>query len=357
MPKDTRCCLNGAIHFINSFHGPSQYSITNLVWWTPSGFTADRVRWVMAATNEYGLPVNGTLNSPHNDASWASGDVPQARHYPEMLFVLSWQGTATVQVYLAGANLDQVANTAGTGVSTPATGPLSYLNFTGTNPRWELKISGNHSGTVWFAFPNGSAYNNFSAPYFCMKKHEAAHLSGKVWNPDLIEFYRNFSPRFIRHMGAYIAGYTNEMFHDTMHLVAQREEYALGWMWGSQFPRPCYADPISSVNGYQWTCSKPPALENTIQPGEMIWGIVEAVPDVFDQGPITLNVGGRGAKPIINNGDYGFAPLSQSTGLQLGNGGPRPYTFIYDKYFDAYICMAKSWVSIYLTFKERLNLF
>lgn len=284
---------NGHFAWINLFHGS-----------TGLGSRANVLARFSSFLGANGIPSS----SPPDDSIQCITNVPPSYSGS---WLLKWTGTETITLD-TGVVITNIVDPGGVVISSSG----GVLKVAGTNGRVTFQTPGTNG--VWFAgFPSGT-YSSPGVPALMITANEAAYDSGKIFNSDFITACKTLNPKVIRMMKW---GYPT-LFSQPFTFGKPQDYF--NWT-NAYFPPALYAGDISSANGTTFICSAAPSTPGTITEGELIHGWTTAA----NTGAPTLNVGGRGAKPI----------LSEFTGVALGVGELSSgivASFVYDVVLDSY---------------------
>lgn len=229
-------------------------------------------------------------------------------------WVLKYTGTGGCQILV-----DQTITVLSGGGS--ASG--GTLTLTGAAGRTVFQLAVATDGAWRFQFP-ATTYTNMGEPVLVRLADEAAYDAGQLFNPDHITAIKALRPKSLRTMQAFDGGapyYALKFTHD------RPQDYVT---WADIYYDPAlYAASDISATGGAYTCSAAPATPGSITQGEMIFGWCTT----GSVGNDTLNVAGRGAKPILNSYTNAGIPAYPATASLAPNS---IVSFTYDSVLDSY---------------------
>lgn len=283
---------NGHFALINLIQGTSGLS--------SRAFALDRFSSFLGAN---GVPST----SPPDDSIQTPLNVP-ASYSGQWL--LKWTGTEALEI-VVDVPITSVSDPGGVVVSSSG----GVLKVQGTNGRVAFNTPGTNGG--WqLRFPAGT-YSSPGVPALMIAANEAAYDAGELFNPDYISALKSLNPKAIR-----MVKWGDPTLYSQPLTLGRPQNY-LNY-GGAFFPPSLYAGDLASSDGTTFTCSAAPATPGSITEGEMIYGWATSA----NTGATTLNVAGRGAKPV----------WSQDTSTTTGGEIPikSVVAFVYDVVMDVY---------------------
>lgn len=311
---DRRTLLN-----LSAFDGlpPQQFAFIDLM---KSGFG------YQAALARYANILDGNgvpTTAPSSQVLWMGIPVPPTSVYSGA-YVVQFTGTGAVRLGMDGAGFTV---SVGAGFVTSSTsGP--NIDIVGTNVRVVFTPTSTSDGEWFLSWLTGQTYSGMSPPRFCRLADETAMLAGQMFHPDFIAYHKPLNLRGVRFMHWDAIDSINN-WNSQPYTYGCPDNY-LTWA-GIYYPPALLSasDITSSDGGSTFVCSSAPGTPGSITAGEMIYGWITTTNAVN----ATLNVGGRGAKPIFE-GTFRLA-AAQASDFTAGQ-----YVFFaYDAILDAYMAV------------------
>jgi hypothetical protein len=277
------------------------------------------------------LNANGAPTSaPSSDVGWSGLPVPSSATYAgPYVYQIPGTGAARIRMDTAGFTVSSGSQFLASSTSG------QVVDIVGTNPR--IEFTPNNSQGIWgLSFLAGQTYSGMGAPRLCRVADEAAMLAGKFYNPDYIDHMRAIKLGCARFMHwDNIDGYNNI---NSQPFTVQQLETGWGWAGLNYPPQLLSASDITSGDGGRsYVCSAAPSTPGSITDGEMIFGWATTT----NLAGATLNVGGRGTKPIWD-GQFSLLPVTGGefpyAGFPIVGGGQYVF-FTYDAILDAYMAI------------------
>lgn len=269
--------------------------------------------------NQYGCPTSPPSALDLSFNAWRMQiDLPATAVYSGH-WVLKFKGTGGFKLTSDGGTLTVITST-----GTVTGSGSNALSLSGTDPRVEFSVSST-GGTGWFGqFLGGSTtYSNMKGPALVRLTDEAAYDAGEFFNPDFITQLKAINPYALR-----LLQYSNISSFDqnsSLPLSHMPDLDYVTWTTDTNhFCTTCYVGTIGGTNTY--TCSAATDTPVSITPGETIWGVVTNSNTITTP---TININGRGAKPILH---HSAGPVNTGE-LVAGSIG----TFVYDLNADGYL--------------------
>lgn len=194
---------------------------------------------------------------------------------------------------------------------------------TGTGPDDVVQVTTGSASSISMFFSSAGTYAPGSGDVaFYRTSDETAYLAGKYFTPEYISELQGAGPGACRMMGL-----TNTNFNGEVSWAYRIQPNNFGWVT-TQFP-PTIVNPDTTAN-LQGTDTYT-GLAATDTPGSITAYemYIARIQNANTGAAATLNIGGRGAKTILDN--QGLAPAANK--LAAGS----IYTFWYDPVLDAYI--------------------
>lgn len=287
------------------------------------GFGSSIPRFVTAlGFNSNGIPTV----TPTSQVNAMGLPVPPSSTY-NGAYVLQFQGTGALRI---GMDVAGFTVSVGNSFVTSSTSG-GNVDIVGTNPRVVFTPTGATLGLWILQWLTGQTYSGMGPPQLCRLGDEAAMLAGELFHPDFITFHRALNLRCLRFMHW-------DSIDSNLNWVSQPYTYQMPSNYmsfaGQYYPLSLLSpsDITSSDGGTTYVCSAAPATSGSITAGEMIYGWITTT----NLANATLNVGGRGPKPIY---DGSFTLASIGAGQLAAN---QYVCFTYDPILDAYMGVSSS---------------
>lgn len=274
----------------------------------------------IANINQFCCPVTAPPSGELSANAWRMQlNLPATATYSGH-WVLKFQGTGGFKITSDGATLTQI-NTTGT-----VTGSgTNAITLAGTNCR--LEFSTTATGGVWFGqFLGGVSYSGMKGPALVRLTDEVAYDAGETINPDYVTAIKALNPIALRMMQW--GGVSNIETASSLPFTHMPSADYLTWGTGTSqnYNTASLVGGTTFAGTNNYTCSAAPGTPVSITAGEQVWGIVT---NSNTSQTMTLNIGGRGSKPVLR-----FSGGLLAVGEVIGGGYG---TFVYDPITDAYL--------------------
>jgi len=264
------------------------------------------------------LDVNGYPQSTPTQDIICSFDFPQNTN--AFNWVMGWTGTATISISTLGVTNISVV-TSGSCTNIPGTS----LSVTGTNCRAVFSFAA-APPQLQVTFLHTATYSNWGNAYLVRSDRESLYLSGEAFNPDFTAALKgdlSLNPRILRFIDWADTNSSNLSTFSYGHQAAAfgygNEAWAPG-AWGGTISGSL----TGGVDVYVGAAA--PDTPLTYTDGEQYQGFITFA---STGDPATLNVGGRGAKPIIRIS--GGSPLAANE-IPLNSTGSFEYSLLLDSW-------------------------
>lgn len=242
-------------------------------------------------------------------------------------WVISWSGTARFSIAPGSGG---VINTT-TGAGFIVSGGTNAITYGGTDGRVVFNFATAGSIQILFTWSNAGTFSGASDIKLVREDEESLLTAGEIFRPDFLSALRAVNPRILR-FASWSGVEANSMSSRWAYRtpVTSFTYSSTAWFTGALLATACAGGGgITGTDTYSGAAA--PDTPVTYTDGEMYQGqICNANTSLTG---LTLDVGGRGAKTLVNN-----ALTNGGSGVTVGSLSANGlFTFIYDGVLDKWL--------------------